>query len=187
LRNSLDCLRAETELQASAHAALCQSIRREIESPASEFVGKQAHHKKTSYANVEKAFKIKQQQESIVAKVGLKESMINLPSFLVSNQAREKYKTDCVNINLYTAQSTLVQGRDLDRIHARLDKAKQTVVQNERDYANSVAILQDTCHKWEADWKVFCDVCLNRLIIYHSQYLSIYSTVKTLKMSESSS
>lgn len=63
-----------------------------------------------------------------------------------------------MNINLYTAQSTLVQGRDLDRIHVRLDKAKQTVVQNERDYANSVSILQDTWHKWEADWKVFCDV-----------------------------
>lgn len=49
----------------------------------------------------------------------------------------------------------------MDRIHARLDKAKQTVVQNERDYANSVSILQDTCHKWEADWKVFCDVGLD--------------------------
>lgn len=76
----------------------------------------------------------------------------------ITCQAREKYKTDCVNINLYTAQSTLVQGRDLDKIHSRLDKAKQTVVQNEREYANAVAILHDTCYKWEADWKAFCDV-----------------------------
>lgn len=69
LRNSLDTLRLETEHQASAHAALVQSMRRELEVPASEFVAKQAHHKKTAYANIEKAFKVKQQQESIVAKV----------------------------------------------------------------------------------------------------------------------
>ncbi|KAF8309078.1 hypothetical protein DL93DRAFT_2063328 [Clavulina sp. PMI_390] len=141
LRNALDTLRSETEAQASAHAALCVSLRKEVEAPTSEFISKQAHHKKTAYNSIEKAFKIKQQQESVVAK------------------AREKYKTDCVNINLYTAQSSLVQGRDLDRILVRLDKAKQTVVQNERDYANYVATLQDTCNKWEGDWKMFCDHC----------------------------
>lgn len=71
LRNALDTLRSETENQASAHAALCQSMRKEIETPTNEFLAKQAHHKKTAYANIEKAFKIKQQQESIVGKVCL--------------------------------------------------------------------------------------------------------------------
>jgi hypothetical protein len=77
---------------------------------------------------------------------------------VVPLQAREKYKTDCVNINLYHAQTKLVQGRDLEKVQMRLEKAKQTVQQNERDYSNSVDVLRDTCYKWEADWKVFCDV-----------------------------
>jgi hypothetical protein len=44
-------------------------MRRELEAPTSEFVAKQAHHKKTAYTSIEKAYKVKQQQESIVAKV----------------------------------------------------------------------------------------------------------------------
>lgn len=169
-------------------------MRREIETPTNEFLAKQAHHKKTAYANIEKAFKIKQQQESIVAKVCTSKSLHGFHPICSRPrvnylQAREKYKTDCVNINLYTAQSTLVQGRDLDRIHQRLDKAKQTVVQNERDYANSVTILQDTCHKWEADWKVFCDVSLLNFritFILLTPATLILSTVKIWKTNESS-
>ena len=63
-----------------------------------------------------------------------------------------------MNINLYYAQTKLVQGKDLDKIQMRLERAKQTVQQNERDYSNSVDVLRDTSHKWEGDWKVFCDV-----------------------------
>lgn len=69
LRVSLDSLRTETENQASSHAALCKSMRTELEDPATAFVTKQAQFKKTAYSNIEKAFKVKQQQESIVAKV----------------------------------------------------------------------------------------------------------------------
>jgi len=64
-----------------------------------------------------------------------------------------------VRINSYTAQSTLVQGKDLDKIHLKLERAQQTVQANERDFANFAKALQDTVQKWEQDWKGFSDVC----------------------------
>lgn len=134
-------------------------MRRELENPATDFIARQVQHKKTVQTPVEKAFKIKQTQENFVTKVPrYLIGLVSLALTLGFHQAREKYKQDCMNINLYTAQSTLVQGKDLDKIHIKLDKAKQTVQQNERDYANSVRVLGDTCQKWEGDWKVFCDV-----------------------------
>lgn len=64
-----------------------------------------------------------------------------------------------MKINSYTAQSTLVQGKDLDKINMKLDRAKQTVTANERDFANFARALQETCHKWEKNWKSYCDGC----------------------------
>lgn len=72
LRNSLDNLRLETEGQASSHLTLTQNMRRELETPSSEFVAKLAHHKKTAYTSIEKAFKVKQAQEAMVAKVSIR-------------------------------------------------------------------------------------------------------------------
>ena len=92
-------------------------------------------------AFIEKAFKNKQQQEAFVTK------------------ARKKYEADCMRINTYTAQSTLVQGKDLVKIQGKLDRAKQTVTANERDFANFARALQGTVEKWEKDWKLFCDAC----------------------------
>jgi hypothetical protein len=90
---------------------------------------------------IEKEYKTKNTQESYV------------------NKAREKYESDCVRINSYTAQSTLMQGRDLDRITAKLERAQQTVQNNEKDFANFSRALHDTVQKWEQDWKAFCDAC----------------------------
>lgn len=75
------------------------------------------------------------------------------------NKAREKYEADCLRINSYTAQSTLVQGKDLEKIHLKLERAQQTVQANERDFANFARALADTSMKWERDWKSFSDVC----------------------------
>jgi hypothetical protein len=99
------------------------------------------HHKKTFQAGIEKEFKSKQQQEAYVTK------------------AREKYEADCVRINSYTAQSSLVQGKDLEKINLKLERAQQTVQSNERDFANFAKAVQDTTQKWEQDWKAFCDSC----------------------------
>nr|VWP02509.1 N/A [Ganoderma boninense] len=92
-------------------------------------------------SGIEKEFKTKQTQEGYV------------------NRAREKYEGDCVRINSYTAQSTLIQGRDLEKVHMKLERAQQTVQANQRDYANFARLLKDTMQKWEHGWKGFCDTC----------------------------
>lgn len=105
------------------------------------FLNKQQHHKKAIQAAVEKEHKAKQIQESYV------------------NKAREKYESDCMRINSYTAQSTLMQGKDLDKIMLKLERAQQTVQANEKDFAHFARALQDTVQKWEVTWKAFCDSC----------------------------
>jgi len=137
----MDTLRLETEKQSSFHLTLAQQIRNDLEAPANAFVSRQANHKKTFQIAIEKQFKVKQAQETHV------------------NKAREKYESDCLKINAYTAQSSLVQGKDLEKLSLKLEKAQQTVQANERDYANFARALQDTVAKWEQEWKTFCDTC----------------------------
>jgi hypothetical protein len=52
-----------------------------------------------------------------------------------------------------------MQGKELEKIHTRLERAQQTVQANERDFANFAKNLQTTTAEWEQDWKVFCDSC----------------------------
>jgi len=73
-------------------------------------------------------------------------------------QAREKYRNDCVSINGYTAQTSLVQGRDLDKVTAKLDKAQATIQLNEKEYRAYVNALKETTNKWTLDWKAFVDL-----------------------------
>jgi hypothetical protein len=74
-------------------------------------------------------------------------------------KARQKYEDDCIKINSFTAQSTLVQGKELEKIQLRLEKARQTVQANERDFSQFARALSDTASRWEKEWKVFCDTC----------------------------
>lgn len=141
LRNSLDTIRLETDKQAGYHGNLAKQIRADLEAQCSAFLARQSHFKRTIQAAIEKEFKTKNTQESYV------------------NKAREKYEADCIRINSYTAQSTLMQGKDLDRISAKLERAQQTVQANEKDFLNFSRALQDTVQKWEQDWKAFCDAC----------------------------
>jgi len=141
LRNSIDTLRLETDKQAGFHSQLAQQIRTDLEGQVGAFVSKQQHHKKVYQAAIEKEFKVKQTREQHASK------------------AREKYESDCLRINSYTAQSTLVQGKDLEKIHLKLERAQQTVQVNENDYAQFTRVLQETMQKWEQDWKAFCDTC----------------------------
>lgn len=141
LKNSLDTLKLETDIQANAHAKLAQQVRSELENPAGAFVTRQSQFKRTAQAAIEKAFKNKQTHEAYVTK------------------AREKYEADCMRINSYTAQSTLVQGKDLEKIQLKLERARQTVTANERDFKNFARELEATVEKWERDWKLFCDAC----------------------------
>ncbi|KAF8058691.1 SH3 domain-containing protein [Lyophyllum atratum] len=141
LRNTLDTIRLETDKQAGYHATLAGQVRTELENTAATLHARQLHHKKTFQAGIEKEFKNKQAQEAHV------------------NRAREKYEQDCVRINSYTAQASLVQGKDLEKINLKLERAQQTVQANERDFANFAKALQDTVQRWEQDWKAFCDSC----------------------------
>ena len=74
-------------------------------------------------------------------------------------KARDKYEADCVRINSYAAQSSIIQGKELDKVTQKLERAQQTVQANERDFANFAKALQDTVQKWEQNWKSFCDSC----------------------------
>ncbi|KAG8898983.1 hypothetical protein FRB99_007007, partial [Tulasnella sp. 403] len=141
LRAALDALRIETDKQSATHLSFAQNMRRDLEQPAVDFIGKQTNHKKTFQTTIEKSYKAKQTQEKYVEK------------------AREKYEADCVHINSYTAQSTLLQGKELDKIHLKLERAQQTVQANERDYQNFARALSDTAKRWEGEWKVYCDQC----------------------------
>ena len=141
LRNSLDTIRLETDKQAGFHTDLAEKIRTDLEAQCSAFLTRQSSFKRTIQATIEKEFKTKNTQESYV------------------NKAREKYESDCVRINSYTAQSVLMQGKDLDRINAKLERTQQTVQANEKDFANFSRALQETVQKWEQDWKAFCDAC----------------------------
>ena len=141
LRASLDTLKQETEKQAQSHLAVAQAIKTDLEGSTAAFLQKQQQHKRSIQAAIEKDFKQKQTQEGYVAR------------------AREKYEADCMRINSYTAQSTLIQGRDLEKIHMKLERAQQTVQANQRDYAGFARALQETMVKWEQAWKAFCDSC----------------------------
>ncbi|TFK44977.1 hypothetical protein BDQ12DRAFT_695292 [Crucibulum laeve] len=141
LRVSFDTLRLETEKQAQSHLKLAHQIRDELESVTGQFHLKQVNHRRTFQAALEKKFKAKQTQEAYVAK------------------AREKYDADCLRINSYSQQASFMQGKDLDRIQMKLQRAKQTVQANERDLANFTKTLLDLLPEWEADWKEFCDTC----------------------------
>lgn len=123
------------------HSRLAYTVSKELEVKATQFLADQHMHKKQWQNPIEKDFKAKQTQESYV------------------NKAREKYEQDCMRINSYTAQSTLVQGKDLDKITLKLERAQQTVHTNERDYFNFSKTYADTAAKWEQAWKGFCDSC----------------------------
>ncbi|CAE6443076.1 unnamed protein product [Rhizoctonia solani] len=141
LRTSFDTVRLETDRQASSHMAISQQIKRDLEQPIADFVAKQAAFKKSVQGPVEKLFKTKQTQENHV------------------NRTREKYESDCIKINAFTGQSALVQGRELDKLHLKLEKLQETVKINEREFSNFVRALADTTRKWDTEWKTFCDQC----------------------------
>lgn len=119
---------------------VAQQIKNDLEGQTNEFLNRQLNHKRTAQAAIEKEFKTKQTHEGFVQK------------------AREKYEGDCMRINSLTAQSTLQQGKELEKIHVKLERLQQTVQGNERDFANFTRVLADTTARWEVDWKAFCDI-----------------------------
>ena len=75
-----------------------------------------------------------------------------------SVQARERYESDCLKLNSYTANASLVQGKELEKLQTKLDRVRQTIGANEQDFKSFVRVLEGTWQKWEGEWKGFCDV-----------------------------
>lgn len=138
---ALDVVRAELDMTSRVHTDLSAMIRKDLEGSLAEFQSKTASARKNSVATIDKLFKNKQAQENYV------------------NKSRERYEQDCIKINGYTAQSSLVQGRDLDKVTSKLDKAQSTVATNDKDYQNFVRALKDTTFRWNGEWKTYLDQC----------------------------
>lgn len=83
---------------------------------------------------------------------------MDLQADLCSFQAKERYESDCLKLNSYTANSQLVQGKELDKLQSKLDRVRQTIGANEQDFRQFVRVLEGTTGKWEQEWKAFCDV-----------------------------
>ncbi|KAK0448916.1 uncharacterized protein EV420DRAFT_1647194 [Desarmillaria tabescens] len=139
LRNVLDTVKLETEKQAAAHIDLATKIRSELGKPTTELLNKQSDHRKNVQGPMGKRFKLKLLQESYVAK------------------AREKYQNDCQRIDSYAKQIEVNSGKDVERLQAKLNRYKQTVQANEKDYAAYTDKLKEMTVAWELEWRNFCD------------------------------
>lgn len=112
-----------------------------MEDPTTALLNRQVEHRRAVQAPLEKTFKNKQTQESYVIK------------------AREKYQGDCLRIASYARQIEVNQGRDTERLQLKLERARQTVAANEKDFAAFSAALSEMTPRWEEEWKDFCDGC----------------------------
>lgn len=158
LADSLQHLLSETAQQASYHSSLSNEIRQTVEHPSAELGMRMSNLKKGLQAAVEKAYKNKGLQEGHVQKVGLNICRGHSPWGLIGLQARDRYEQDCLKLNSYTAQSSLTQGKELEKLHTKLDRVRQTIGANENDFKQFVKVLEITHKKWEQEWKNFCDV-----------------------------
>lgn len=141
MRAAIEVVRMELDQTSKTHADLSNLVKKDLEGQMAEFLAKAQNQRKNTSAQIEKLYKQKQTQESYV------------------NKSKDKYEQDCIKINGYTAQSSLVQGRDLDKVNTKLDKAQSTVSNNDKDYQNFVRALKDTTHRWNSEWKVYLDQC----------------------------
>ncbi|KAK0212164.1 hypothetical protein DFS33DRAFT_1249486 [Desarmillaria ectypa] len=139
LRNVLDTLKIETEKQAVAHIELAIKIHSELGKSTTQLLNQQADHRKNVQTPMEKRFKLKLMQESYVAK------------------AVEKYQSDCARIDSYAKQIDVNSGKDVERLQAKLNRAKQTVQANEKDYVTFTNKLKEISVAWEPEWRQFCD------------------------------
>lgn len=141
MRHALDTVRIETEAQSRSHSQLVNSIRKELEAPLSDFMARIENLRRDSQTTVTKLYKHKQTQSQYV------------------QRSRERYENNCTKINAYTAQSNLVQGRELDKLMAKLERVQANVETDDQDYQSYVRALQDTTQKWNAEYKSFLDIC----------------------------
>ncbi|WWC69691.1 uncharacterized protein I206_103634 [Kwoniella pini CBS 10737] len=139
LSDALQHLLTETASQGAYHASLGNEIRQTVENPTVELAARLSNLKKGLQASIEKGYRNKGLQEQHVHK------------------ARDRYEQDCLKLNSYTAQSSLTQGKELEKLQTKLDRVRQTIGANEQDFRQFVKVLEQTQARWESEWKGFCD------------------------------
>lgn len=76
----------------------------------------------------------------------------------LKKKSRKKYEANAIAVNGLSAQTHLVQGRDYDKVTAKLEKAQQNVLMDEREYRSHVKNLKETTAEWNMQWKGYCDL-----------------------------
>ncbi|KNZ64021.1 uncharacterized protein VP01_1075g9 [Puccinia sorghi] len=140
LQLGLDSLRQVTAKSAHCHAELSGTFKASLEAKTTEFINKRDGVRKNPQASIEKLHKR-------IAELRV-----------LQEKARKKFETDAIAVSGYSAQMYLVQGRELDKISAKLDKAQGSIGVTEKDYRVLTQNLEDTTQTWNLQWKSFCDL-----------------------------
>lgn len=140
IKKALEIVRETTRQSAHSHAELAGTVRTALERKVADFVVRRDGLRKNPQGLIDRLHK---------KKIELME---------VTEKSRRKYEADAIAVNGLSAQTHLVQGRDYDKVSAKLDKAQQNVQVNERDYKAHVKNLKETTAEWNLQWKAYCDL-----------------------------
>ncbi|KAJ7595938.1 hypothetical protein C8J56DRAFT_1043041 [Mycena floridula] len=139
LRSALTSILHETTQQSSYHLTLASSIKTDLELPTTNLHAKLLAFKKDCTGPVERELKKREDLKGTLDK------------------ARERYEQECMRINSYTAQSSLVQGRDLEKLRLKLDRAKGGVGQLEKEARDLTGVYREQYGRWVETWRGYCD------------------------------
>ncbi|OAV92284.1 hypothetical protein PTTG_03944 [Puccinia triticina 1-1 BBBD Race 1] len=140
IRRALETVRDTTRQSAHSHLELAGTIRTALEKKLAEFVTRREGLKKNPQAAIERLHKKKSELVELTEK------------------SRKKYEANAIAVNGLSAQTHLVQGRDYDKVTAKLEKAQQNVQMDEREYRSHVKNLKETTAEWNMQWKGYCDL-----------------------------
>lgn len=140
INRSLECIREVTARSAHSHSELSKRFKKDLELSAAKFIKKRDGARKNSQALIEKLHK----------------KLIELQQ--LQEKARSKFEVDSIAVNGYGAQLHLVQGREMDRIGVKFDKANASIGLTEKHYRVLTRNLNETAQEWTLQWKDFCDL-----------------------------
>ncbi|KIJ36009.1 hypothetical protein M422DRAFT_51226 [Sphaerobolus stellatus SS14] len=144
LKESLDTLRRETEKQAQTHLEFAKQVRVECETPTAELRAKQAAHGSHQSMFEEKKTNTQAQWQAQTACVRI---------------TLEKYNADCERVNSYIRQAEYMSEKDLERLNAKLLRARECMRVHNEDLRSSARVLHEMVKERDAEWKAFCDSC----------------------------
>ncbi|MBW0476526.1 hypothetical protein O181_016241 [Austropuccinia psidii MF-1] len=140
LRNGFEKIREITAQSAHSHAELSGTFKTGLEGKLDGFISKREGVRKNPQASIEKLHK----------------RVVELK--ILQEKARRRFEADSIAVNGYGAQLHLVQGREMDKISAKLDKAQGSIGITEKEYRVLTKNLQESSEEWNLQWKSFCDL-----------------------------